>query len=67
MMSSLADRFGATVDFDIQDALKTLTRFDLWLDRDRFEVIGPAPCAAKLQEHRRRQSSVAYHEQCVRG
>lgn len=66
VQSYLEERFGATVRFDVDDAIETLTRFDMWADRDRFRVVAPETAAEKLTAHWQERRSVDYHERCAR-
>ena len=54
-------RFGAKVNFDIDDAIESLDRFDLWADRAAFRVRPPADAAALLREYRRSSRPAEYH------
>jgi len=49
------------VDFDIDDAIETLTRFDLWKDRSSLQVIGIADASTKLELHCQQGLSRNYH------
>jgi hypothetical protein len=49
------------VDFDIDDAIETLTRFDLWIDRSELRVMGIADATEKLTHHAQQSLSRDYH------
>ncbi len=57
----LLDLTKIDVDFDIDDATETVTRFDLWKDRDSLQVISIADAAAKLEFHCQQGLSRNYH------
>ncbi len=44
----LARRLHVTIDFDTPDALATLTRLNLWADRDRLRAVPPVEALARL-------------------
>jgi hypothetical protein len=49
------------VDFDIDDAIETLSRLDLWKDRAELRVLGLAEASEKLELHARQGLSRDYH------
>lgn len=49
------------VDFDITDAIETLTRMDLWKDRLELLVIGITEASSKLEAHFQQGLSRDYH------
>jgi len=57
----LLDLTKIDVDFDIDDAIETVTRFDLWKDRDSLQVISIAEASAKLELHCQQGLSRNYH------
>ena len=54
--------FGCHVDFDVEDALETMTRLDLWADRDSFSPLSPEKAVRLLDEHWNQKRSLDYHE-----
>ncbi|HUU85602.1 MAG TPA: DUF3754 domain-containing protein [Phycisphaerae bacterium] len=63
----LAERFEATVCFDVADAIETIDRLALWADRAEFKVIPPAEAARQLGEHWRTRRSAEYHQTMIQG
>jgi hypothetical protein len=61
--SYLDERFRIPVHFDVEDALETLSRWELWADRERLAVLDPETVEARLRDHWRRGHSVCCHEQ----
>lgn len=61
----LRTRFNALVDFDVPDALETLTRLKLWTNRTAFEVAEPDEAIRLLHEHWAARRSSSYHAECV--
>ena len=57
----LKDLTGIEVDFDLQDAVETLDRFNLWDDRSRMRVIDIEAAESKLESHTRQGLSRDYH------
>ncbi|MBT3995929.1 MAG: DUF3754 domain-containing protein [Chloroflexi bacterium] len=49
------------VDFDIDDAIETLDRLNLWKDRSQLQVIGIDEAATKLELHCQQGLSRDYH------
>ena len=49
------------VDFEIDDAIETLSRLDLWKDRAELRVLGLAEASEKLELHARQGLSRDYH------
>ena len=49
------------VDFDIADAIETLTRMELWKDRAEMHVISIAEAESKLEAHCQQGLSRNYH------
>ena len=49
------------VDFDIDDAIETLNRLDLWKDRAELRVLGLAEASEKLELHALQGLSRDYH------
>lgn len=49
------------VDFDIDDAIETLDRLDLWKDRATLQVIGLEDASKKLEMHCQQGLSRDYH------
>ncbi len=63
----LLSTFGCSVDFDVDDALETLTRLGLWEDRDTFRPMAPRDAAKRLDEHWKHKRSHGYHESQLAG
>ncbi len=57
----LLDLTEIEVDFDIEDAIETVTRFDLWKDRDSLHVISIEEASSKLENHCHQGLSRNYH------
>ena len=57
----LKDLTSIEVDFDINDAIETLTRMDLWKDRLKLQVIGISEASSKLEAHCQLGLSRDYH------
>jgi hypothetical protein len=57
----LHDEFAIDVDFDGPDAVETLDRFELWADRERWQVMAPRDAIALLDDHWRHRRSLRYH------
>jgi hypothetical protein len=53
--------FGAQVDFDVDDALESLDRLDLWADRETWRVRPPADALAQLEACWRQRRTEDYH------
>jgi hypothetical protein len=53
--------FGARADFDIEDAIETIDRLELWADRARLRLLPPAAAADILLRHRSDRRSWSYH------
>jgi hypothetical protein len=51
----------ADVDFDIDDAIETLGRLDLWKDRSKLQVLGTDDASTKLEQHTQQGLSRDYH------
>jgi hypothetical protein len=49
------------VDFDIEDAIETLDRLDLWKDRSKLQVIAIDEASVKLELHCQQGLSRGYH------
>ncbi len=61
----LGERFGVEVDFDADDALRTLDRLNLWLDRSACRVIPPAEAVDRLRSHWRSHRTRHHHEMVI--
>lgn len=62
----LRRRFGLNVDFDVGDAVKTLTRLDLWADRAALRVVEPAEAIRRLDEQwRARRCDTRHAERAI--
>jgi hypothetical protein len=57
----LKDLTSIDVDFDITDAIETLTRMNLWKDRLELRVFGITPASSKLEAHCQAGLSRDYH------
>ena len=57
----LKDLTSIEVDFDITDAIETLTRMNLWKDRLELQVIGITMASSKLEAHCQQGLSRDYH------
>ena len=57
----LKDLTSIDVDFDINDAIETLTRMNLWKDRLELRVFGITPASSKLEAHCQLGLSRDYH------
>ena len=64
--SWLKDRFGVVVDFEIDDAMETLDRLELWADRDLMRVIDPSTACANLRRRLSEREGRAYHLDLIR-
>ena len=49
------------IDFDIDDALETLDRLELWKDREEFRVVPVEEATKKLERHSQDGLSRGYH------
>ena len=58
----LADTLGCTVNFDIDDAIETMTRLGLWRDSDTLTPRDPETAVSLLDKHWRERRSLRYHE-----
>ncbi len=56
-------RFGREMIFDVDDAIETLERLDLFADRGRLEVVDPDEALRRLHEHRKGRKSWRYHHE----
>lgn len=61
----LHDECGATVAFDVADALETLDRLDLWTDRQRLRVVPPDEAVRRLSAHWSSRRTLDYHDRIV--
>jgi hypothetical protein len=61
IQSYLRERTGITCDFDMDDAVETLDRLDLWEDREKLRALPPEQAAGKLEEHWTELGSENYH------
>lgn len=61
----LRQRFAVEVDFDASDALNTLSRLDLWLDRSACRVIAPPEAVDRLRSHWRSHRTRHCHELAI--
>lgn len=59
----LRDRFHADVNFDLPDAVQTVTRLGLWTDPARFTVVAPAAAIERLRIHWNERRTVDLHEE----
>ncbi|MFG0328758.1 MAG: DUF3754 domain-containing protein [Phycisphaerales bacterium] len=57
----LRERFELVCRFDVDDAIESMDRLDLWSDRDRFEVLAPEPALERIQKHWQERRSLEYH------
>jgi hypothetical protein len=63
----LKDRFDVEVQFDISDALESLTRLRLWADQARLRVVPASQAVERLREHWRSRRSQCYHQTMTQG
>jgi hypothetical protein len=63
----LQQRFGMDVQFDVEDALETLDRLGLFVDRATFDVVEPAGAVVRLHDHVERQRALLYLRACGTG
>lgn len=61
----LARRFGASVRFDVEDAVQSLQRLGLWADEAAFRVVDPQTATRRLETHWRDGRGVQYHGACI--
>ncbi|MCA9242956.1 MAG: DUF3754 domain-containing protein [Phycisphaerales bacterium] len=59
-------RFGLRVDFEIDDAIETLSRLDLWTDRAALAVIPPRDVVSRLRDLAFRAVTREYHRDNLR-
>lgn len=59
----LRERFGVRVEFDVEDALRTLDRLSLWRERACFSVYEPAWALVRLHDHCEQRRSENHHEE----
>ncbi|MGE0479847.1 MAG: DUF3754 domain-containing protein [Phycisphaerae bacterium] len=59
----LHERFHARVNFDLHDAVQTVTRLGLWIDAARFTVVAPAAAIERLRAHWNERRTVDLHEE----
>jgi hypothetical protein len=52
--------------FDTPDALETMDRLDLWVDRARRHAVGPDEALRRLRIHWSRRRSADYHFRMLR-
>jgi len=57
----LLERFDSHVSFEIDDAIETLDRLQLWRDRSRLNVLDPASAVEHLHAHARERRTADYH------
>ena len=57
----LEETFGVHVDFDAEDAIETMERFDLWEDKARLVPLMPDVALSRVREHWQQRKSRAYH------
>ncbi len=62
----LRDRFAIRVDFEVKDAVETLSRLDMWQDRATLSVLEPAEAVARLNGLAARHESREYHRENLR-
>ncbi|WP_197527911.1 DUF3754 domain-containing protein [Posidoniimonas polymericola] len=62
----LAEKLGVEIDFDLPDAVETLTRLDLWRQPGSGVVCAPRDALLRLEDHRREQRSSNYHAEAIR-
>lgn len=60
----LAEKFDVQCAFDADDAIESLDRFDLWVDRGVFAVVPPAEALERLRRHWAARRSAGYHASC---
>jgi hypothetical protein len=58
-------RFDVEVDFDVEDAIRTLSRLDLWADRPALLVVPPEEAIRRLEEHWRARRADGAHQRCA--
>lgn len=61
----LRTRVNVLVDFDVPDALETITRLNLWINQSRFEVCDPDQAVQRLHQHWIAHRSQHYHAECI--
>ena len=59
------DEFGASVNFDVADAIETIDRLALWADRAELCLLSPETAEAALLEHRASRRSWSYHLESI--
>ncbi len=57
----LQEKLEAEVDFDIDDAMETITRLGLWKEGAERQVCSPTEAVAVMQKHSREQRTANYH------
>ncbi len=62
----LRERYGARMNFEIADAVETLTRLKLWSDEKAFTALDPQTAETQLTEHWRTRATADYHERMAR-
>lgn len=62
--SYISARFDARCNFDAEDAIESLDRFDLWVDRGTFRVVSLDEALERLRKHWSMRRSAAYHCEC---
>ena len=63
----LTRRFKVSFTFDIEDALESLSRLELWTDRAHFQVLPPKDALDRLRRHWLERRSQGYHESMACG
>lgn len=61
----LRERFYVNVQFDIEDAMESMARLDLWGDASSFRVRTIDDAIAELESHWREARSIHYHHDCA--
>lgn len=61
----LQQSFGAEVDFDVEDAIESLDRLDLWIDRAALRVRPLADALAQLEACWRERRTEDYHADMI--
>ncbi|RMF71767.1 MAG: DUF3754 domain-containing protein, partial [Planctomycetota bacterium] len=63
--SYLRTRFAVKVDFDVSDAVETLTRLRLWSDPQAMTVVNIDAALGQLRSHWRQRRSGGYHAERI--
>lgn len=57
----LQEKLGVEVDFDLEDAIETITRLELWRAAGSQETLPPKQAVKKLEKHCQQRRSADYH------